>query len=77
MIEPATRQVEELRAAEREVEDSLVRDAEGGVAGGGLTERETRDVWMMLQADRERILKLSRRLEEAKRRMSELGCERE
>ncbi|CAM9634469.1 unnamed protein product, partial [Scytosiphon promiscuus] len=58
MMEPATKQVEELRVAEREAEDYL---------------SETRDVWNMLQADRERILNLSRRMETARNRLAELG----
>lgn len=79
MIEPATKQVEELCMAEREAEDFLVREAQGlgegggGGVGTGLSERETRDVWNMLHADRERILGLSRRLETARARLVELG----
>lgn len=75
MLEPAAQQIEELRSAEKEVEDSLLREAERG--GGGLSERETRDVWNMLQADRERILVLSRRLEAAQTRLVELGVQEE
>lgn len=78
-MEPATKQVEELRVAEREAEDYLVQEAQGlggggrGAGGAGLSERETRDVWNMLQADRERILNLSRRMETARNRLAELG----
>lgn len=82
-MEPAAKQVEELRMAEKASEDYLLREAEGlGPGGGrgagtGLSERETRDVWEMLQADRERILSLSRRLEAARSRMRELGVREE
>ncbi|CAM9141013.1 unnamed protein product [Pylaiella littoralis] len=69
MMEPATKQVEELRLAEEEAEDYLVREAQGT----GLSERETRDVWNMLQADKERILNLSRRMEAARDRLAKLG----
>lgn len=71
MMEPATVQVAELRAAEKEVEDSLVRDAEGEGAGGGLSEQETQDIWNMLHADRARIMELNQRLEVAKTRLGE------
>lgn len=71
-MEPATKQVEELRMAERDAEDYLVRQAQGG-AGTGLSERETRDIWNMLQADRERILNLNRRMEDARARLAEFG----
>lgn len=78
MMEPATKQVEELCMAEREAEDFLVREAQGGAngaagAGAGLSEREARDVWNMLQADRERILNLKRRVEAAGARLAEFG----
>eukprot|EP00752_Nemacystus_decipiens_P007409 g6627.t1 len=72
MMEPATKQVEELRMAERDAEDYLVRQAQGGAATG-LSERETRDIWNMLQADRERILNLNRRMEAARARLAEFG----
>lgn len=63
-------QIEELCAAEREAEDFLVREAEGGAASGGsLSERETKDIWSMLHADRVRILDLSKRVEVARRRL--------
>lgn len=75
-MEPATKQVEELCMAEREAEDYLVREAQGGGvsgAGAGLSEGEARDVWNMLQADRERILNLKRRMEAARARLDEFG----
>lgn len=72
MMEPATKQVEELRIAEKDAEDYLVRQARGG-AGTGLSERETRDIWNMLQADRERIKNLHRRMEDARARLAQLG----
>lgn len=85
MLEPAAKQVEELKMAEREAEDFLLREAQGlggsgagGRGGGtGLSERETRDVWNMLHADRERVLNLSRRLESARARLGELGVREE
>lgn len=78
MMEPATKQVEELRMAEREAENFLLREAEGvGGAGTGLSEEETRDVWNMLQADRERIFNLNRRMERARARLAELGVREE
>ena len=78
-MEPAAKQVEELAMAEKQAEDFLVAEAQGlggfgGRGGGaGLSEAETRDLWIMLQADRERILTLSRRLEAARSRLRELG----
>lgn len=79
MFDPAQRQVEELVAAEKEVEESLIRDAQGAGSdfAGGLAEQETKDVWKMLQADKERILTLSRRLAAARERLRELGVKRE
>ncbi|CBN76114.1 expressed unknown protein [Ectocarpus siliculosus] len=79
-IEPAAKQVEELCMAEREAEDFLVREAQGlgtGGRGAGLSERETRDVWNMLQADRERILNLVRRMKTALARLDELGVRKD
>lgn len=83
-MEPAAKQVEELRMAEAEAEEFLFREAQGlGVgsgrtgAGTGLSERETKDAWNMLQADRERILGLHRRLEAARTRLGELGVRQE
>lgn len=71
-MEPATKQVEELRLAEKDAEDFLVRQAQSG-AGAGLSERETRDIWNMLQADRERIKNLSRRVGDARARLQAFG----
>lgn len=71
-MEPATKQVEELRMAERQAEDYLVQQTRGG-AGSGLSERETRDIWNMLQADRERIRNLHQRMEDARARFREFG----
>lgn len=74
-IEPAAKQIEELVEAEREAEDFLVRQAEGDGrgAGTGLTEAEEKDIWNMLQADRKRISDLNKRLEVARKRLTDFG----
>lgn len=74
-IEPAAKQIEELIEAEREAEDFLVRQAEGGGRGSGtgLTEAEEKDIWNMLQADRKRISDLNKRLEVARKRLTDFG----